>query len=411
MTIPRRRTFVSHLRRLLQPKALFIPVAVITLPIIRIIRPWLLIRWGNLISHALGHFALNTELYLCERDHHVNRPKQRYIDFPYFGDPRVSNTYLMKMWRRTFKTFPPAPLQALEWVNNVVPGGAPHRIGSNVHNDRDIFNLMAGSPAHLAFSEEEQARGKKFLESLGITDGAPYICLNVRDSSYYGAIRVSNSRHSHRDSSIANYVEAAEALVDRGFFVLRMGRKVEAPLLSSRAQIVDYAYERMGDDFLDLYIGAHCDFCLSSGSGFDAIPAIFRRPVSFVNLCPIETALSSETYLVYLSKWHLDSTTGDPLTLRQIVERNLAWRASPENYAASNIVLRENSPGEIRDVAVESVERLQGTWPTDPVGEELQKRFKEILPLSLENKASPLHGEFRIRYSERFLKDNPWWLE
>ena len=51
--------------------------------IITLIRPWYLIRWQKLYSSRIGHFALNTELYCCERDTNLNFPKQKYKDIFY----------------------------------------------------------------------------------------------------------------------------------------------------------------------------------------------------------------------------------------------------------------------------------------------------------------------------------------
>jgi putative glycosyltransferase (TIGR04372 family) len=297
-------------------------------------------------------------------------------------------------------------------LNSKFPGGKVHNIGSNVHNDRDIFNLLATSSPHLSFTEEEEERGRKFLRSIGIPEGQPFVCLNVRDSAYYGVIGASNDKHEYRDSSIENYVMAAEAIARRGFFVLRMGRSVHRPLVSRAREIIDYAYQQMGNDFLDVYLGANCHMCLSSGSGFDAIPAIFRRPVSLVNLCPIEAPASSQNYRVYTGRAHFDATTGKQLTLRQIVARGLAWTATTSAYKKANIVLKENEPHEIVDVAIETLGRIDGTWRTDSEGERLQNAFRQIMPLDSRNRNDvPLHGQFFIRYSESYLKENQWWLE
>ena len=43
--------------------------AVIT---IRLIRPWILVRFQALGSTRIGHFAGNVEMYLCERDAKIN---------------------------------------------------------------------------------------------------------------------------------------------------------------------------------------------------------------------------------------------------------------------------------------------------------------------------------------------------
>ena len=399
--------------QLLPGRALpYVPLAMVLLPMIRLISPVFLIRWGELVTHALGHFALNTELYLCERDQGVNRPKQKFLDLHYLPDSAVCNTQLLAMWEKVISIYPAAPIEALEWLNNLIPGGRFHNIGANIHNDRDILNLLAGSKPHLAFTQEEEARGRKFLRSLGIGPDDPYICLNVRDDAYYNTVGKENERQAFRDSSIENYVLAAEVLAERGYHVLRMGRKVNRPIRSRSEKIIDYAYEGMGDEFLDVFLGANCHMCLSSGSGYDAIPAIFRRPVSFVNLMPIETPPSSQNYLVFLGKGHFDSTTGKQLTFREIINRGLVYGISTEAYATKGVLLKENSPEEIRDVALESIARLDGTWRPDPLSEQRQARFRQLMPLSLrDEKGRPMHGEFHIRYSDAYLKDNPWWTE
>ena len=60
-----------------------IPFYLISIPlvfIIRLIKPWYLIRWQEIESGAMGHFTANTELYCCEKDAGINTPTQRFVD-------------------------------------------------------------------------------------------------------------------------------------------------------------------------------------------------------------------------------------------------------------------------------------------------------------------------------------------
>jgi hypothetical protein len=52
-----------------------------TFIIITLIKPWYLIRWNMLRASRIGHLAVNTELYCCEREANINFPKQKYKDF------------------------------------------------------------------------------------------------------------------------------------------------------------------------------------------------------------------------------------------------------------------------------------------------------------------------------------------
>lgn len=402
----------AHLGALPKRAIVFLPLAAVVLPVIRLMSRRYLIRWGEIVTHALGHFALNTELYLCERDRGINAPRGRYKDLLYFPDLPVCNTHLAEMWKRVIRTHFAPPLEALAWLNNRIPGGRAHNVGANTFNDRDILNLLAESKPHLSFTADEEKRGRSFLAGLGIPPGARYVCLTARDSAYHSSIGESDDRQRFRDSSIENYVLAAEEMAARGFYVLRMGKVVHAPLVSSNPKIIDYAFNKMGDPFFDVYLGANCYMCLSSGTGFDAIPAIFRKPVSCVNLMPMETPMSSATYIVYIGKAHLDATTGRQLSLREIVSRKLFISASSEKYLAKGVRLEENSPEEIRDVVVETLERLEGSWTTDERELELQAKFRSLMPLgSKDESGRPYHGEFHTKYSTAFLKANPWWVE
>ena len=79
-----------------------IPLYVLALPavmVVRLIRPLLLVRFGFLYGNRIGHFAANTELYLCERDAGINVPQQRYVDLFYMVPP-VCNQQLAKMWTK-----------------------------------------------------------------------------------------------------------------------------------------------------------------------------------------------------------------------------------------------------------------------------------------------------------------------
>jgi len=76
------------------------PEYIIVLPIliiIRFIRPFILIRIGALISSRIGHLAANTELYLCELNEGINKPKNLFFDIFYTDYTPVCNTYLLKM--------------------------------------------------------------------------------------------------------------------------------------------------------------------------------------------------------------------------------------------------------------------------------------------------------------------------
>lgn len=78
------------------------------------------------------------------------------------------------------------------------------------------------------------------------------------------------------------------------------------------------------------------------------------------------------------------------------------------DFESKSIRLKENTLEEIRDVAVEMVERLNGTWQPSPDDDALQRRFCEIYPVHVKDmfRNRPMHGEIRARFGAQPLRAN-----
>lgn len=378
---------------------------------IRLLRPWLLIRINPLFSSRIGHFAANTELYLCERDAGINVPKRRYVDLCYF-DGRSANKQLEIMWGRHLTIWPAWLLGPVLRLNTAFPGGSIHEVGNNTQNDRDVHNLLDRMPPHLSFTPEEDLRGKAGLKAMGIPDGSEFICLIVRDSLYLKSIAPNGNPdyydyHNHRDCDVQNYVLAAEALADLGYYVIRMGAVVKAAFYSSHPKVIDYATNGMRSDFMDIYLGAKCKFCISNSTGFDAVPYIFRRPIVYVDHVPLAIVTTFSSKFLITTKKHWLHGKGRLMTFREIFDSGAAYFLHSKQYADMGIDLIESTRGEIAAVVLEMEGRLKGTWQTTEEDEELQRRFWEIYPVNARDadRNRPLHGKIRARFGCQFLRD------
>src|SRR4030067_847580 len=150
----------------------FIPLILI----IRLLRPILWIRFGFLISPRMGHYAANTELYLCERDAGL-QPK-RTLDL-FFNGGRICNEQLKKMWDRTPNRHIWKLWRYFYIANKVLPGNRKHTI--SLPTDRDIHGLLERASVHLSFTSEEERTGCEGLREIGIKDGSKFVCFLSRD--------------------------------------------------------------------------------------------------------------------------------------------------------------------------------------------------------------------------------------
>ena len=382
--------------------------------IIRLMKPWILIRIGGLISVRIGHFGANTELYLCERDAGINVPKKRYIDLFFLINP-ICNLQLASMWRRVLHVWPAWMLNPIARINRMIPGGTRHEIGHNTQQDRDVNNLLDRFPPHLHFNAEELARGEAGLRAMGIPHDASFVCLIVRDSAYLDTYLTRNwNYHNYRDSDVQNYILAAEALASRGYFVIRMGAKVHAPMNTQNPKIINYATNGMRDDFLDIYLGAMCTFCVTTGTGWDAIPGlVFRRPVCYVNHVPVGDLCTYISKAVLLSKHHFSLQMNRDLSLSEIFASGVGYSIHTSDYDSKRIRLIENTPEEIRDVVIEMAERQNGIWQANAGDNALQLKFWEIFLLNAAHgqHGRPMHGRIHAFFGATFLRDNQRWLD
>lgn len=396
-----------HLRHLL-----LLPWSASLVLLMRLLRPVLMIRIHHVLGSRIGHFAANTELYLCEKALGINQPSRPTIDISYLhGGP--SNRQLLRMWRRVLRVWPEWLFEPVYWLNARVPGAGAHVCGNNTQHDRDVHGLLERVPCHLSFTADEEAAGQAALRKMGIPEGARYVCILGRDSAYLTSTAGHGpfDYHRYRDVTIANYVPAAEALAERGIYVLRVGSHVADTLPSTNSRIIDYATNGSRSDFLDVYVAATCLFFLSCGSGLDAVAQVFRRPVAYVNLVPAGYWMTSLRNSVAIFKHHWCTRHNRMLTAREIFERGVGYALSNDVYARAGIEVRENTPAEIREVALEMLDRLEGSWESAPEDDALQARFRARYPLDARgSNGAPLHGALRARYAARFLRDNPGWL-
>ena len=410
------------------------PVYLLSIPLIiilRLIKPWYLIRWGKLISSRIGHFAINTEIYCCKRDAGINSPSQKYLDL-FYMKKYVCNKQLEKMWRRSLIVLPAWLLRPLCKVNRFfclfISGFKEHEllieialknIDSEVLNF-DISNLTTKAPTHISFTPKEKLEGEEILKKFGLAKDAKFVCLLVRDTGYlsrYIKHEYMNERyqyHSHRDGDIDKYVLAAEELARRGYYVFRMGKNVLKPLKSSNPKVIDYAKSGMRNDFMDIYLSAKCNFFISPGSGLDGVSVIFHRPVAYIGHLPFGNFAhkwNNNKKTLVLTKHHINKRNQKELTISEIFSANVAFAYTSDEYKLNDVELKENSPEEIRDLVIEMDERLNEHWKETKEDLLLQKRFRSILEheikkLNLKN----IKKKIKIRFGAKFLRENQNWI-
>ncbi len=370
-------------------KLLLVPLALTCVGLMRLLWPWVKVRIGDIWSPRIGHMLGNMECYLCERD----AGKHDAIDLWFHRKP-VSNKQAARMLESVLHVDRTGFLPIVDLCNRLFRGWEKH-VCEPDQCDRDIHNLMEKYPPHLKFTRSEERRGARGLRKLGITEDAKWVCLIVRDNAYLPQLQY----HKHRDSDVFNYVPMALALAQRGYYVIRMGAKVAGPFAVKHSKIIDYATDGQRTDFMDMYLGAKCEFCVSNSTGFDAIPMVFRRPIVYVNQVPIEYLMTFNPRSLAIWKHHIKD--GKRMHPREIFEANAGQFMRADEYETAGITLEENTPQEIMSAVLE----MADPPPWNFEDEQRQKQFWDEFPRSISPyNSTALHGAIRMRIGREFIR-------
>lgn len=367
-----------------------------------ITKPFKRVRFGRIINQRLGHYAANTELYLCEYDAGIQ--PQGTFDIYCHDDTFYCNEQLRKMWRRSGR------LRIWDWARYIkqaityFPGAEDHIIPTT---DKDIHGLYGRIPPHISFTPEEEEIGRRALRDMGMPDGAKFICLHSRDSAYLEETFPYDvwDYHNYRDSNIDDFIPAAEEMARRGYYVMRMGAKVKQPLRTSDPRIIDYA-NGYRTDFMDIYLAAKCHFYLGDSCGINAVSFIFRRPVATTNFLPAADVFTWGPHNISMFKrlrWRANNRL---MTFREIIESGAAFYDRTSQYTNAGIDILDNTAEEIKALATEMDDRLREVWKATDEDEELQNRF-----WALYKRFKPEIPSIGARIGTTFLRENSQFLE
>lgn len=399
----------KQLRILYSEPLLFLafPLAFLNLLVMVLMLPIIKVRVGFLRCDRLGHFAANTELMISEQK--TLRTEEKYLDLFYYPRP-VCNKQLALMFERRLKVLPWFLLRPICLVVRNFTIFESFRVKEARGGDRDIDNLLDITEPALSFNDLEMQQGLLIMQKMGIKAHNKFICMTVRDSEYLGESST-RPNHQHRDSSINNFLLAAETLANKGYFVLRMGAKVKSHFISKNRMIIDYANSEFRSEFMDVFLGARCEFCISTSTGFDAIPLIFRRPIVYASMVPPGGLFTFSSNMLAITKHHYDNKLKRYLTFEETINSAVGFFVPAHKYIESEIQAIENTPEEIRDVVVEMADMVEGLISYCDEDVDLQNSFWSLYPKDAKDASGvPLHGKIKSRYGSKFLKLNKWWV-
>ena len=390
---------------------LTLPSSVVPCLIIFILRPIIQIRLGLLRSDRLGHFAMNHEIFLADDECIPTNKRVSNFDIYFFGHVPVCNVQLGLMWQRKLRIWNNPLLYPCSLILRSSRIFSGHVCGEPTYLDRDVNLSLTRTSPSISFLDHEEVLGNRILQDLGVPSGAPFVCLSVRDSTYTEQLGVGDlSYHDIRNADIDNYLKAADALTERGIYVLRMGKTVSKSIDTPNKMIIDYALTSHRSDLMDVYLAQKCLFAMGTPNGFLALPLLFRRPYLETDLPTLGWIYSYSDSSLSLAKSFLDISTGQNLTLSEILASPVAFSNQKVTFNVNGIQLIDNTPEQIRDAAIEMYERVNKSITYSLNDRVLQEEFRRVFTSALNRAGNQIHRDFKATYSISALRSDPYFL-
>ena len=188
-----------------------------------LIKPIVLIRFGNLGCERIGRF-FDAELYLLFSKFKKKRVKS--FDIWIAGD-FISNEQYLIILKRKFLIIQHLFIfyKMLELLSKYISIYSKH-IVIKPKDDFHTYNLFNKHPMQLNLTKQEINKGELILKQMGIPKNAKIICIASRDDLYLRRTHpsVNFSYHNYRNSDVNNYIPAIKALIKKNFYVVRMGK-------------------------------------------------------------------------------------------------------------------------------------------------------------------------------------------
>jgi putative glycosyltransferase (TIGR04372 family) len=180
-----------------------------------------------------------------------------------------------------------------------------------------------------------------------------------------------------------------------------MGDPTMAPFAPMH-HVIDYAHSEARSDWMDIFCFSQCMFILGTTSGAVEVAKAFGVPAACTNFAPMGQGAASGRD-IWIPKLYWSTSKNRYLTFTEVLLSPYRSFGRTEQFEEADISVVDNSPGEIRDLVAEMMDRLEGRADYSASDEDLQRQFKGLL------ESDPMYAT-AARVGRHFLRSYSWLL-
>ena len=328
------------------------------------------------ITQRIGHLAAEPDSFL-KAQALGELPRRRWFFLAPPGE--VANEHLLSYWtpwiRAVRDPFACYLLRAMSIFGLMRYDAGRYVLWLNHSQEVYRLNTAWSSRAPLlSLNKDDVAWSDPMFRAIGLPEGAWFACIHVREG---GFSPYDEDAHSHRNGSIEALLPAVQEIIRRGGWCVRMGDPT-ASTFPPVAGVIDYAHHALRQARLDVCLCARARFFLGNTSGIALVSTVFGVPSAMANMVPA-SCLGMLPSDLNIFKLHRRKRDGRILHFREIFNSPTANFRYAYQYELEGLEVLENTGDEIRELACEMLDRLDGRFAPDDCDDDVQARFRSLL--------------------------------
>ena len=245
-------------------------------------------------------------------------------------------------------------------------------IAANQFEKERVTNNL--DPAIFTLSDSHKQMGNKALQKLGLPKDAWFVTLHVREIGYRGENQ-KNSSEDFRSSNPKDYIKAIEAVTNSGGWVFRMGDP-SMSALPSMPKLIDYAHHEIRSDWMDIFLGATCSFCIGTSSGYFRVARYFGVPVLYTNCSASVQYYSLMEHDLALFCLLKNRNTNKYLSFSELLTPPVSMFSTASSFEKAGLYSVKNTSAELEAATKEMIMRVR--FNIVPESNNLQEKFEML---------------------------------
>lgn len=337
-------------------------------------------RINKIISHTIGEMTTPIEIYICERQEDFKKSPTIW-----FMEKTIANQFIKKQWSKKLLILPRYILEPIyilfcsykifnifledyskdsDEVKRTLYGNRLKRI--------DNKNVLLRHMPSIEFNSSEKKEGDDYLKKIGIQNNL-YFAFASRSSQFKN-----EKIETARNSNIYNKILGVKFMISKGYKAIRMGKNETERKIFNDSNIIDYAISNDRSDFLDIYLISKCEFMISSNSGINELPVLFRKPRLIVDYYDIPALEFHPLKLMIVPKKFKNLNTGNLINFEEAFEKKLNYIHINSKVNELGYDIIDNSELEIKKATENFFDLINNSLDLDEILQKQKNYWQNI---------------------------------